>query len=137
MKKFTLLLIVTLFSFVFSAFAAETEKTTFNAVCVTLKSGDCKYAAFTENPKILSKGGILYVLSEDTGKQLVLADCSEVLKITAVHHDFSPTGIKESVVIGGKSIEEIYNIDGKKATNVVPGKIYIVKSNGKARKIIK
>lgn len=137
MKKFTLLLVMTMFSFVFPAFAVETEKTTFNAVCVTLKSGDCKYAAFIEHPKIISKDGKLYVLSLDTGKQLVLAECSEVLKITAVHHDFSSTGIKESVVIDGKSVDEIYNIDGTKATNIMSGKIYIIKSNGKTRKVIK
>ena len=60
-----------------------------------------------------------------------------VEKITAESHDFTPTGIKDNVVVEGKNIEEIYNIDGTKASHIVPGKIYIIKSNGKTRKVIK
>ena len=107
-----------------SAFASGEEKPTLNAVCVTLKSGGSKYVAFTDRPKIQTEDGKLCVLS--------MAD-----NITAESHDFTPTGIKDNVVVEGKNVEEIYNIDGTKASHIVPGKIYIIKSNGKTRKVIK
>lgn len=121
----------------FIALSAFASDAVLNAVCVTLKSGDSKYVAFTDQPKIVSEDGKLYVLSQESNEQLVLADLTEVEKITAESHDFTPTGIHESVVVGGKNVEEIYNIDGTKATHIVPGKIYIIKSNGKTRKVIK
>ena len=62
---------------------------------------------------------------------------ADVEKITAESHDFTSTGIKDNVVVEGKNVEEIYNIDGTKASHIVPGKIYIIKSNGKTRKVIK
>ena len=120
-----------------SAFASGEEKPTLNAVCVTLKSGDSKYVAFTDRPKIMTADGKLCVFSMEDNKQLVLAECADVEKITAENHEFIPTAIKESVVVDGKNVEEIYNIDGTKATHIVPGKIYIIKSNGKTRKVIK
>lgn len=120
-----------------SAFASGEEKPTLNAVCVTLKSGDSKYVAFTDRPKIMTEDGKLCVFSMEDNKQLVLAEYADVDKITAETHDFSSTGIKESVEVDGKNVEEIYNIDGTKATHIVPGKIYIIKSNGKTRKVIK
>lgn len=121
----------------FIALSAFASDAVLNAVCVTLKSGDSKYVAFTDQPKIVSEDGKLCVLSQEDNKQLVLAELSDVEKITAESHDFTPTGIHESVVIDGKNVEEIYNIDGTKATRIVPGKIYIIKSNGKTRKVIK
>lgn len=132
MRKYLLMMAMPFIAF--SAFASDAV---LNAVCVTLKSGDSKYVAFTDQPKIVSEDGKLCVLSQEDNKQLVLAELSDVEKITAESHDFTPTGIHESVVIDGKNVEEIYNIDGTKATHIVPGKIYIIKSNGKTRKVIK
>lgn len=118
-----------------SAFASGDSS--LNAICVQLKSGDCKYVAFTDNPKIVSKGTQIHVVSAADQADLVLAGIDEVEKITAVSHDFTPTGIKDAVVVDGKEVEEIYNIDGTKATQIVPGKIYIIKSIGKTRKVVK
>lgn len=132
MRKYLLMMAMPFIAL--SAFASDAV---LNAVCVTLKSGDSKYVAFTNQPKIVSEDGKLCVLSQEDNKQLVLAELSDVEKITAESHDFTPTGIHESVVIDGKNVEEIYNIDGTKATHIVPGKIYIIKSNGKTRKVIK
>lgn len=132
MRKYLLMMAMPFIAL--SAFASDAV---LNAVCVTLKSGDSKYVAFTDQPKIVSEDGKLCVLSQEDNKQLVLAELSDVEKITAESHDFTPAGIHESVVIDGKNVEEIYNIDGTKATHIVPGKIYIIKSNGKTRKVIK
>ena len=132
MRKYLLMMAMPFIAL--SAFASDAV---LNAVCVTLKSGESKYVAFTDQPKIVSEDGKLCVLSQEDNKQLVLADLSDVEKITAESHDFTPTGIHESVVVEGKNVEEIYNIDGTRATRIVPGKIYIIKSNGKTRKVIK
>lgn len=116
-----------------SAFASG--ESSLNAICVQLKTGDCKYVAFTDQPKIESKGTQIHVVSLADDKDLALASMDEVDKIMAVNHDFSTDGIK-SVVVDGKQ-EEIYNIDGTRATSIVPGKVYIIKSNGKTRKVVK
>lgn len=117
-----------------SAFASGDSS--LNAVCVQLKSGDCKYVAFTDNPKIESRGTQIHVVSLTDDKDLALASMDEVDKIMAVSHDFSTDGIK-SVAVDGKQVEEIYNIDGTRATSIQPGKVYIIKSNGKTRKVVK
>lgn len=135
MRKYLLMMAMPFIAL--SAFASSEEKPALNAVCVTLKSGDSKYVAFTDRPKIQTEDGKLCIFSVADNKQLVLADCADVEKITAESHDFTPTGIKDNVVVEGKNIEEIYNIDGTKASHIVPGKIYIIKSNGKTRKVIK
>lgn len=135
MRKYLLMMAMPFIAL--SAFASGEEKPTLNAVCVTLKSGDSKYVAFTDRPKIMTEDGKLCVFSMEGNKQLVLAEYADVEKITAETHDFSSTGIKKSVVVDGKNVEEIYNIDGTKASHIVPGKIYIIKSNGKTRKVIK
>lgn len=54
---------------------------------MTLKSGGSKYVAFTDRPKIQTEDGKLCVLSMADNKQLVLADCADVEKITAESHD--------------------------------------------------
>ena len=125
MRKYLLMMAMPFIAL--SAFASSEEKPALNAVCVTLKSGDSKYVAFTDRPKIQT----------EDGKLCILADCADVEKITAESHDFTSTGIKDNVVVEGKNVEEIYNIDGTKASHIVPGKIYIIKSNGKTRKVIK
>lgn len=135
MRKYLLMMAMPFIAL--SAFASSEEKPALNAVCVTLKSGDSKYVAFTDRPKIQTEDGKLCILSVADNKQLVLADCADVEKITAESHDFTQTGIKDNVVVEGKNVEEIYNIDGTKASHIVPGKIYIIKSNGKTRKVIK
>lgn len=131
------LLMTAILFFANPVFSAKGENPKFNAVCVTLKSGDCKYAAFTDRPQITAKGGKLYVLSSENNKQLILANCSDVEKITAEYYNFNSTSIKEPIVVDGKNIEGIYNIDGTKATHIIPGRIYIIKSKGQTRKIIK
>lgn len=120
-----------------SALASASEQTMLNAVCVTLKSGICKYVAFTDRPKIVAESGKLCVISLVSNEKLVVAECSDVEMITAAYHDFSSTDIKKTVVVKGKKVEEIYHIDGTKATRVEPGIVYIIKSNGKTRKVIK
>lgn len=132
MRKYLLMLAMPFMAL--SAFASG--ESALNAVCVTLKTGDMKYVAFTDQPQIKSENGKLTVESTSDGKQLVLADLSEVEKITAESHDFTPSGISH-VIVGGNHVEEIYNIDGTKATNIIPGRIYIIKSNGKTRKVVK
>lgn len=132
MRKFLLMMAMPFLAL--SAFASG--ESSLNAVCVQLKSGDCKYVAFTDNPKIESSGTQIRVASLADEKDLVLASTDEVEKIMAVNHDFSTDGIK-SISIDGKQVEEIYNIDGTRATSIVPGKIYIIKSNGKTRKVVK
>ena len=135
MRKYLLMMAMPFIAL--SAFASGEEKPTLNAVCVTLKSGDSKYVAFTDRPKVMTEDGKLCVFSMEDNTQLFLAEYADVEKITAESHDFTAAGIKESVVVDGKNVEEIYNIDGTKATHIVPGKIYIIKSNGKTRKVIK
>lgn len=134
-RKYLLMTVILFFAC--SAFSAKGENTKFNAVCVTLKSGNCKYAAFTDRPQITARGGQLYVLSLENNKQLILANCSDVEKITAEYYNFNSTGIKEPIVVNGKNIESIYNVDGTKATHIEPGKIYIIKSKGQTKKIIR
>ena len=48
----------------FIALSAFASDAVLNAVCVTLKSGDSKYVAFTDQPKIVSEDGKLCVLSQ-------------------------------------------------------------------------
>lgn len=132
MKKYLLMLAL---PFMALSISAE-EASTLNAVCVALKSGDSKYVAFSDQPTIKAEDGKLYVVSAVDNKQLVLADLSDVEKISAESYVFTPTGIKP-LVVNGKDVEEIYNIDGTKATTIVPGRIYIIKSQGKTRKVVK
>lgn len=103
-----------------------------NAVCVSLKTGQTEFVAFTEEPVIKTSDGKLIVSSATDNKQIVLADIADVEKITAAYYDL-PTKVG-SVVDTDESIEEVYNIDGTKAAEVVPGRIYIIKTNKKTIK---
>lgn len=135
MRKFLLMVAVSFIAL--SALASESGQTMLNAVCVTLKSGTCKYVAFTDQPKIVAEAGKLCVISLVSHEKLVVAECSDVEKITAEYHDFSSTNIRKTVFVNGKKVEEVYNIDGTKATRIEPGKIYIIQGDCKTRKVIK
>ena len=118
-----------------TAFAQSTVATT-NAICVTLKNGDTRFAAFTQKPVITSTDdGKLKVTSAADNAELLLADLNTVQSITATSHDFS-TNVTQ-VSNRNDASTEFYNIDGTKATVVVPGKIYIIKNNGITKKTIK
>lgn len=56
-------------------------------------------------------------------------------KINAVNHDFS-TGIVH-MDNEGTTATEVYNLDGTRATTIMPGRVYIIKSNGTTKKVIK
>lgn len=135
MKKKLLLAALLLGGVVVPTWADDVGEASLNAVCVTLKSGDAEFAAFTDSPKILSADGKLSVVSEADSKQLILADLTDVEKITAVYHDFT-TGVVR-VDTDGNTATEVYNLDGTRATTIVPGRVYIIKSNGTTKKVIK
>lgn len=135
MKKKVLLAVLLLSGMVMSTFADDVGEASPNAVCVTLKSGEAEFAAFTDSPKILSADGKLSVVSESDSKQLILADLNNVEKINAVNHDFS-TGIVR-MDNEGTTATEVYNLDGTRATTIMPGRVYIIKSNGTTKKVIK
>lgn len=116
-----------------AAFAQNSAEASKNAVCVTLKSGETEFVAFTKEPVLRSTDGKLVVVSAADNKQLVLAELAEVEKITAAYHDFSGTGAVQ-VTLDGVTTGEVYTIGGTKAGTIVPGKVYIIKSNGKSRK---
>lgn len=118
-----------------TAFAQNTVATT-NAICVTLKNGDTRFAAFTQKPVITSTDdGKLKVKSAADNAELLLADINTVQSITATSHDFSTNALQVSN--SNDASTEFYNIDGTKATVVIPGKIYVIKYNGTTKKAIK
>ena len=129
MKKQLLLIATALLTLTGHARAEE-----LNAVCVSLKSGQTEFVAFNKKPQIKADGGKLYVVSADDQSQLLLADLSQVEKITAASHDF--TGIAK-VTVGGDSTEEIFDLSGKRVKEIVPGRIYIIKVNGQTKKVRK
>lgn len=131
MKKTLLIIASALMTFATATRAADTAP---NAVCVSLKSGQTEFVAFEKQPQIKADGGKLYVVSADDQSQLLLADLADVDKITATSHDF--TGIAK-VNVDGNDIEEIYDLSGKRVSEIQPGRIYIIKSNGKTKKVRK
>lgn len=133
MRKF--LLLPALFLGAVSAFATDVGSASPNAVCITLKSGQTEFVAFTQAPQITSDSQKVYVTSTAENTPLAVADVADVEKITAVWHDFSD-GIGQ-VNFNGETITEVYNLDGTRAKNIVPGRVYIIKSNGTTKKVIK
>ena len=129
MKKQLLLIATALLTLTGHARAKE-----LNAVCVSLKSGQTKFVAFNKKPQIKADRGKLYVVSADDQSHLLLADLSQVEKITAASHDF--TGIAK-VTVDGNSTEEIFDLSGKRVKEIVPGRIYIIKVNGQTKKVRK
>lgn len=117
-----------------TVFAQDTGGASNNAVCVTLKTGVKEYVAFTQQPVIKTVDDKLVVLSASDNKQLVLAEISNLESISAANHDFTAVS---PVTVDGNKVTEIFNIDGTKATQIVPGRIYIIKSNGKTKTILK
>lgn len=133
MKKHLLLIATALLTLSGHANAAD-NKGQKNAVCVSLKSGQTEFVAFTSKPQIKADGGKLYVVSTDDQKQLLIADLSNVEKITATSHDFTAIG---KVTVEGNTTEEIYDLSGKRVTDIIPGRIYIIKVNGQTKKVRK
>lgn len=133
MKK-QLLLIATALLTLSGHVHASNSESELNAVCVSLKSGTTEFVAFSKKPQIKADGGKLYVVSTDDQQQLLLADLSNVEKITATSHDFTAIG---KVTIDGNTTEEIYDLSGKRVTEIIPGRIYIIKVNGQTKKVRK
>ena len=106
MKKHLLLIATALLTLSGHANAADNEGQK-NAVCVSLKSGQTEFVAFTSKPQIKADGGKLYVVSTDDQQQLLIADLSNVEKITATSHDFTAIG---KVTVEGNTTEEIVNV---------------------------
>lgn len=117
------------------ASADNAQRASRNAVCITLKSGDAKYVAFTDEPVISTAGGKLTVVSAADNKSLALADIADVEKITAVYYDFS-TGVAK-VTVGDTTTEQVFNLDGTRATTIVPGRVYIIRTGNVTRKVVK
>ncbi len=133
MKKHLLLIATALLTLSGHVNATDNEGQK-NAVCVSLKSGQTEFVAFTSKPQIKADGGKLYVVSTDDQKQLLIADLSNVEKITATSHDFTAIG---KVTVEGNTPEEIYDLSGKRVTKIIPGRIYIIKVNGQTKKVRK
>ncbi len=133
MKKHLLLIATALLTLSGHANAADNEGQK-NAVCVSLKSGQTEFVAFTSKPQIKADGGKLYVVSTDDQQQLLIADLSNVEKITATSHDFTAIG---KVTVEGNTTEEIFDLSGKRVTEIIPGHIYIIKVNGQTKKVRK
>ncbi len=132
MKKQLLLIATALLTLAGHASAATESEP--NAVCVSLKSGATEFVAFSKKPQIKADGGKLYVVSTDDQQQLLLADLDNVEKITAASYDFTAIG---KVTVDGNTTEEVYDLSGKRVTEIVPGRIYIIKVNGQTKKVRK
>lgn len=118
--------------------AQDTAEESRNAVCVTLKSGDAKYVAFTENPVINAADGNLTVAPKGgTGKPVVV-ELSSVGEITAVYHDFSTDGIDGLSAETGREVKAVYDLSGRQVSKVVPGQVYVLKfTDGSTKKTAK
>ncbi len=111
------------------SYADDTEQA-LNAVCVTLKSGDAKYVAFTDKPTIQALDGELQVVGSEEEKSLVVAQFADVDVINAVYHDFSAdqTDAVENISSEtGREVKAIYDISGKQVKSIRPGQVYLIK----------
>lgn len=129
MKKLILLT-----ALVLSAVSAGAEGIK-NAVCVAKTDGSMQYVALNSEVELTTNpDAFLQVMS---GNKVVFeVKLPEVKEITTTEHDFSTTGIKdvEQVVEGPV---EIYDLTGKKVTNVTPGQVYILKKGSTTKKVIR
>ncbi len=132
MKKIILLAAVALLSA--TSVFAQTESTK-NAVCVTFKSGDAKFVAFTEEPKIIARQGQIFAITSG-GTTTKVCDVIDLDKITAVHHDFTSTGISLPELELGET-PKVYTLDGRQVTTLESGKVYIIKTSRSTKKFIK
>lgn len=133
MRKF--LLLSALIVSAVSAFATDVGEASPNAICITLKSGQTEFVAFSQAPQITSDAEKVYVTSTTDNTQLAIANIADVEKITAAWHDLTD-GVS-LITVNGETTTEIYNLDGTRVTNIVPGRVYIIKSNGTTKKVIK
>lgn len=137
MKKLMFLAALTLFSAA-TVSASDTAENARNAVCVTLKSGDAKYVAFTEDPVIQTADGSLTVTPKDDGKNPVVVELANVGTITAVYHDFSTDGIDGLSTETGREVKAVYDLSGRQVSKIVPGQVYILKfTDGSTKKTTK
>lgn len=118
-----------------SVSAQDTGEKTRNAVCVTLKSGDAKYVAFTSGPIIQSANGSL-TITPTTGEEApVTVELSSVGTITAVYHDFSTDGISGLATETGREVKAVYDLNGRPVSRIIPGQVYILKfTDGSTKK---
>lgn len=134
MKKYLLLAALALGAV--GASAEDAQEASKNAVCITLKSGATQFVAFTKQPVISAANGKLTLTSAADQAQLAVAELSDVATITAQYHDFATDGVAKVKVDGGTA-EEVFNLDGTRATRILPGKVYVIKAGGKAKKVVK
>ena len=116
MKKQLLLIATALLTLTGHARAEE-----LNAVCVSLKSGQTEFVAFNKKPQIKADGGKLYVVSADDQSQLLLADLSQVEKITRLASE-APYEVwlsDDTVMLDARSLLGLFALVGKKARVVV------------------
>lgn len=137
MKK-SLLLSALLLSSVAVSHAQTASETTPNAVCLTLTSGQAEYVAFTTHPQITTADGQLIVSDAESNATALSKSLADIASITAVYHNFTdPTGITSLSQETGKTVESIYDLQGRTVTTVQPGKVYILKySDGSTKKAI-
>lgn len=134
MRKYLLLVALALGAA--GASAEDAQEASRNAVCITLKSGDTQFVAFTQQPVISAANGKLTLTSAADKAQLAVAELTDVATITAQYHDFSTDGVTR-VKVDGNAVEEVFNLDGTRATSILPGKVYIIKAGGKTKKVVK
>lgn len=135
MKKVLLLAALALGAASVSAQDSEASK---NAVCITLKSGEAQYVAFTDKPLISATSDGLVVVNQETSKAVCTLTLADVETISATYHDFSTTGIGALSEETGRKVTAAYDLTGKKVERIEPGKVYVLKfsdgSTVKARK---
>ncbi len=107
--------------------AADNSEKALNAVCVTLKSGEAKYVAFTEKPVIQAQDGELQVTGSEDQSKLVIAPFADVDVITAVYHDFDTDNIEDISSETGRTVDAVYDLSGKKVNKILPGQVYLIK----------
>ncbi len=106
---------------------ADNPSNALNAVCVTLKSGDAKYVAFTDKPVIQAINGELQVTGQEENTQLVVAPFTDVDVITAVYHDFTTDNIENISSETGREVKAVYDLSGKQVKKILPGQVYLIK----------
>lgn len=108
-----------------------------NAVCVTKTDGTMEYVALNSSVELAtSANASLQIMDGD--KIVHEIKLNEVKEVTLAEHDFTATGIDRIKGLRNNNENvEIYDINGKKVSEVTPGKVYIIKSGSTVKKITK
>lgn len=118
------------------AMTASAQENSPNAVCVSLKSGEQKFVLFSDRPLITTNSAHELVVSSAQEGELNLGGVALVDKITATYYDSTLNGIGRIESEGKTQNVEIYDLDGVRVLTPQKGKIYIIKTGGKAKKQI-